>query len=72
MEKGIVNSRKTLNLKNNSGVDYPDKIPSIDVKDKRGVIEDTNIQSTEESEVKPFENQKRNLQNIRKIGMPQF
>jgi hypothetical protein len=54
-----------------SRVDYPDKIPSIDLKDKRSVfVEDTNIESAEESEVKLFENKKRNLQNIRRLGLP--
>ena len=53
---------RILNGMFHSRVDYPDK---------RGVIvEDTNIQSAEESEVKLFENKKRNLQNIRRLGLP--
>ncbi len=62
---------RILNGMFHSRVDYPDKIPSIDLKDKRSVIvEDTNIESAEESEVKLFENKKRNLQNIRRLGLP--
>ncbi len=62
---------RILNGMFHSRIDYPDKIPSIDLKDKRGVIvEDTNIQSAEESEAKLFENKKRNIQNIRRLGLP--
>ena len=61
---------RILNGMFHSRVDYPDKIPSIEVKNKRSVIEDTNIQPAEESEVKLFENKKENPQNIRKLGLP--
>ena len=62
---------RILNGMFHSRIEYPDKIPSIDLKDKRGVIvENTNIQSAEESEVKLFENKKRNLQNIRRLELP--
>lgn len=61
---------RILNGMFHSRVDYPDKIPSIEGKDKRSVIEDSNIQPAEESEVKLFENKKENPQNIRRLGLP--
>lgn len=61
---------RILNGMFHSRVDYPDKIPSIDVKDKRGAIESTNKESTEESKITPFEHKEENYKNIKKLRLP--
>lgn len=60
---------RILNGMFHSRVDYPDTIPSIEVKDKRGAIESTNNKPTEESKITPFEHKKENLQNIKKLRL---
>ncbi len=61
---------RILNGMFHSRVDYPESMPSNNLKEKRGVIESTNNQSTEENKVKQFENKKRDSQNIRKLRLP--
>lgn len=67
----IINSFvRILNGMFHSRVNYPDVMPSNNIKEKRGVIESTDNLSTEESKVKHFENKKRGSQNIRKLRLP--
>lgn len=61
---------RILNGMFHSRVDYPDNIFAVEAKDKRSVIENSNKQPAEESEVKPFEDKKTDLQNIRKLRLP--
>lgn len=67
----IINSFvRILNGMFHSRVDYPENMPSNNIKEKRGVIESTDNLSAEDRKVKHFENKKRGSQNIRKLRLP--
>ena len=61
---------RILNGMFHSRVNYPEKAPSDNLKEKRGVIESTDHQPTEKNKIKSLENKKRSSENIRKLRLP--
>jgi hypothetical protein len=66
----INNFVRILNGMFHSRVNYPEKAASNNIKEKRGVIESTDHQSTEENKIKHLENKTRSSENIRKLRLP--
>lgn len=61
---------RILNGMFHSRINYPENVPFLEVKDRRGIGEDTHSQSTKENKIKSFQNKKGSSENIKQFGLP--